>query len=266
MRRFGSVLMAGAVAIFATACFDIEQDINLKKDMSGTASFKLGIDMEPMILIMAQIQHDMEGKKGPVSKEELAKAKADFKKQQTTKKTSEKPEDPKKEVEKGLPPGVKLLDAQVTEQEFGVTTKFLFGFDKLSHLVGVKLSSKDKKEEGGDPTKKSVIDSPFEGLEVVETPTTLTVRTKPNNPTETVKEEAKEQSPKMDPDTEKMMHDAFKKLRIAYKITAPFDVVSTNATRREGQTLIWEYDLDRMEKMSKAKNPQDFDVKVTYKK
>ncbi len=269
MRRLGMVLLAGTFALFATGCFEIEQAVDIKKDMSGTANLKIGIDLEPMIIIMAQVQKEMSGKKGPLTKEEIAAAKADFKKEQASKKSDAKEKlDPRKDIEGGLPPGVKLLDASVTEKEFGVTTNFKFAFDKLKSLVGVKLNSKKKGEGPEDPTKASVLDSPFQGMEVIDTPTTLTIRTKPQNPADKVKEQASEQSPaKIDPDTEKMMKDAFKNLRVAWKITAPFEVVSSNAHRREGNTLIWEYDFEKFEKMSKAgKIDDDMGIKVTYKK
>ena len=265
MTRSRGILVAALFSLFATSCFEIEQSIVLEKDMSGTANFKLGIDMEPMITIMAKIQKEMGGDKSPLTPAEIAAAKADFKKNE--KKSTTKTPDPRKEVEGGLPPGVKLLDASVQDKEFGMTTNMKFAFDKLSSLVGVKLGSKKEGEAAEDPTKKSVIDSPFQGLEVSETANTITIRTKPQNPAEKVKSEASQQGPKLDPETEKMMNDAFKNMRVAWKITAPFDVVSSNATRREGKTLIWEYDFQKLQKLAESKKAlDDLGVKVTYKR
>jgi len=259
--------VALSILLLLCGCFQIDNAITLKSDMSGTADFHLGIDMEPMVVIMAQVGRSMEGKTGPVPPEELAKAKAEFKasaKKNAAKAEKTPTEKPKKEdVEKGLPPGVKLISFDAKEADFGVDTYFKFGFDKLSHLVGVKLPS--SKTE--DPTKKSVIDTPFEGLEVVEKGDTITIRTKPQNPTEKVQEEQKESGgPPADPETEKMIKDAFKKMRVTYRITAPFKVVSSNATRQEGQTLIWEYNMEKFEQMSKKKNLDDLAVQVTYKR
>ena len=42
--------------------------------------------------------------------------------------------------------------------------------------------------------------------------------------------------------------------------------ISHNATRREGDTLIWEYTMARFEELSKKKNPEDFGVRVTYRR
>jgi hypothetical protein len=249
--------------LLLTGCFEIEQTINLQKDLSGTADFHLGIDMEPMVVVMAQFGREMEGKKGPVPAAELAKAKADFKKSMVTKKSTEPPPSID-DMSKDLPKGVKVLDFKATEKDFGVATDIKFGFDKLAHLVGVKLPQKSKKESS-DPTDKNIIDSPFEGLQVVEKGDLITISTKPTNPAEKVNEEAAD-APKMDPATEKMIKDAFSKMRVVYRLNAPFTIVSHNATRKEGNTLIWEYDLKKFEEMAKSKKLDDMQVKVVYKR
>src|SRR5258706_5372956 len=266
MIRTRGILVAALFALFATGCFEVEQSIELKRDLSGTANFKLGIDMEPMVMIMAKVQKEMSGDKSPMTKVEIAAAKADFKKNQK-KSTTTETEDPRKQAEGGLPPGVKLLDVKVDEKEFGVTTNMKFAFDKLSSLVGVKLGTKKESEGPADPTKKSILDSPFQGLEISETARTITIHTKPQNPADKVKTQASDQGPKMDAETEKMMNDAFKNLRVAWKITAPVQVASSNATRKEGKNLIWEYDFEKLQKLAASpKALDDLAVSVTYKK
>ncbi len=254
--------MKRAIAVLSmvllAGCFEVEQSINLNKDLSGTADFHLGVDLEPMVVVMAQFGREMEGKTGPMTAAELAKAKAEFKK--SAKKSESKDEPSRADVEKSLPEGVTLISYGMKEREFGMDSTFKFGFEKLSQLVGVHLPSKGE----GDPAKKNVIDSPFEGLELSEKGDTLTIRTKPQNPTSSVKEQAAD-APKLDAATEKLVKDAFSKMRVAYRITAPFTIVSHNATRREGNTLIWEYDMAAFEKMEKAKKV-DEGVRVTYKR
>jgi hypothetical protein len=263
MRRIFILSLALLCTLLVTGCFEIEQTLNIDKDLSGTADFHLGVDLEPMIVVMAQFGRAMEGKEGPATAEEIAKAKEDFRK--NSKKSTDAGKPPsKEEIAKDLPAGVKLLDFQFKEREFGMDSDFKFAFDKLSSLVNVKLPQ--KKEGSADPTQKSVIESPFEGLEVSESGNTLTIRAKAQNPTETVEKETEAEAPKMDKDTEKLMRDAFKKLRVVYRITAPFEVVSHNATRREGNTLIWEYDLETFEKLEKAKKLDDATLRVTYKR
>jgi len=261
MKKTCVVVSLLLVSVFATGCFEIEQSIELKSDLSGTADFHLGVDLEPMVVVMAQFGREMEGKKGPMTAAELAKAKADFKKQNASKKKDPDSTPPSRaEIEKSLPKGVKLLDFSAKELDFGVVTDFKFAFDRIQSLINVKLPSK-----GEDPTKKSVIDTPFEGLELIERGDTLTLRTKPVNPTDSVKEQAAD-APKLDADTEKIVTQAFEKMRVVYRIKAPFTIVSHNATRKEGETLIWEYDMKAFEKISKAKKPEDLGVRVTYKR
>src|SRR3990170_8716264 len=87
--------------LLLAGCFEIDQSINLHKDLSGTADFHLGVDLEPMVVVMAQFAKEMEGKTGPVTAEELARAKADFKKSESKK--SDKDELSRADIEKGLP-------------------------------------------------------------------------------------------------------------------------------------------------------------------
>jgi hypothetical protein len=253
--------LAIALVVLLTGCFEVEQTINLDKNMSGTADFHLGIDLEPMIVVMAQFAREMEGKTGPASAADIAKAKAEFKKKNAAKDQAKSEAPTRAEIEKDLPPGVKLLDFSAKEKDFGVVTDFKFGFESLKNLVDVKLPSK----EGADPTQKSVIDTPFEGLEVIERGDRITIQTKPQNPTESVEKEA-EGGPKLDAATEKLIKDAFGKMRVVYKITAPFTVVSHNATRQEGNTLVWEFDMKKFEEMEKSKKLDDLGVKVTYRR
>lgn len=255
MKKTASALLS---LLLLTGCFEIEQSINLQKNLSGTADFHLGVDLEPMVVVMAQFAKEMEGKKGPLTAAELNKAKDEFSKSKSKTGPGEPPS--RAEVEKGLPEGVDLLDMKYTEKEFGVVSDFKFAFDRLNHLVGVKFPSK----EGGDPTQKNIIDSPFEGLELTEKGDTLTIRSKAQNPVESVKEQAAE-GPKMDAATEQLVRDAFGKMRVVYRITAPFAVVSHNATRKEGNTLVWEYDLKRFEEL-KGKSLDDLQLRVTYRR
>jgi hypothetical protein len=253
-------LLALLSVVLLAGCFEIDHSIDLQKDLSGTADFHLGVDLEPMVVVMAQFGREMEGKKGPITEAELAKARADFKANMKKDSGKSGKEPSRAEIAKSMPEGVKLLDYRMAEKDFGIATDFKFGFERLNKLVNVKLPSK----EGGDPTQKNVIDSPFEGMELIEKGDTITIRTKPQNPTAAVEKEAAG-APKLDKDTEKMIRDAFGKMRVTYRITAPFTVVSHNATRKQGNTLIWEYDLERFEKMSE-KNLEEMGVRVTYKR
>src|SRR5947209_13142436 len=113
MRKLAAAL---SVLLLASGCFQIDNAINLKQDLSGTADFHLGIDMEPMVVFMAQMGKSMEGKTGPVTPAELAKAKADFKKSE--KKSESGPKPTAAEMQKSMPEGIKLIDFSAAEKEF----------------------------------------------------------------------------------------------------------------------------------------------------
>lgn len=264
-----------ALSFFACSCFDIEQSLVLNKDLSGKAGFRMSIDFEPMILIMAQMDREMNGKKGVPTKEEIAKAKADFLKQKTTETTSGDFETEKAKLNKKLPKGIRLLTADARQDQMKMTTSFTFGFDNPSLLSQIEFPKDEKKQGGGDPTKSSVVDKPFSGLTVKDEGKTIVIRGEPVDPMAGVKEGAKAQTGagagetgKPDPQMEQlgeMMKTAMKGLRVAWRIEAPFKVVESNATRREGNALIWEYTMDSLEKIEKSGGKID-PVYVKYAK
>jgi hypothetical protein len=253
------ILTLGLVAglLTATGCFDVEQAMTLQKDLSGKAAFSMSVNMEPMVLFMVRMQREMEGKTGEPTAAEIEKAKKEFLASKT-----EKQEDPKiqeEEVRKSLPPGIKLLESSIKDDELKMTVRFVFGFDHISKLANIKFPNEG---EEGQPGPKNPFDEPFAGLQVKDEGGTLLLTTEAINPAA----EQKAQTADMDlsPEMKKQMEDAFKGLRVAFKIDAPFEVLEHNATRKEGKTLVWEYDLKSLEKMTPEQLSQG--VRVRFKK
>ncbi|MDX1583533.1 MAG: hypothetical protein R3338_08035 [Thermoanaerobaculia bacterium] len=261
--RSSRLLTPFILALFSFAffaCFEIEQSIELEEDMSGTADLKMAVDFEPVILIMATMQKQMEGKEGPPTEEELAKARAEFKAQNEAEDGDDLPSI--EEANRELPEGIELTDMDMVEGETSVKTSFSFSFDHLRKLIGLQLPSKEK-AESEDP---GALESPFENLELVEGANTFTIRTRPENPADSVEQQVQDQGAPSDPAMEKMMKEAFRNLRFVWKVTAPFEVVSHNATRVEGNTLIWEYDMERFEMMESSGSPDEIGIEVTYRR
>ncbi|HYM60256.1 MAG TPA: hypothetical protein VEZ11_05125 [Thermoanaerobaculia bacterium] len=268
MRRNRLLLLTALVMAFLlTGCFDIEQSLVLNKDMSGKAGFRMAIDFEPMVLTMLQVSRSMEGKKGPPSADEIAAAKKDF-----LEKSKEKPqEDPmadRKSIEEKLPKGITLVDASAKQDGMKITTKVVFGFTDPSKLALINMPSK----KGENPSDKSVIDKPFDSLVIKDEGDTILITSKPADPMKGVKENTKEAGPGGGPgggdnkEMEEMIKNAMKGLRVAFRIEAPFKVVESNATRKDGKALLWEYNLDSFEKMQKEGKLDDLKVMVRYKK
>jgi len=56
----------------------------------------------------------------------------------------------------------------------------------------------------------------------------------------------------------------FSGIRVVVRLAAPFEVVEHNAHRKEGSTLIWDYNMTSLLKMSAAEVEQG--VRVRYRK
>jgi hypothetical protein len=249
------------LSFLLAGCFDIEQTISIQKDLSGKAGFAMTVDMEPMALFMLHMQRQMEGKTGEPTQEEVDKARQELLSKVTKPEATFK----KEEVEKELPSGVKLLEGDVRDEGLKIKARFLFGVDRITKLSEVRLEKKDANVVGaGEPQREdpNPFSQPFDGLEIKDEGGTLLVTSKTANPIA----DQKAQADSMDapPEAKKLLEKAFSGLRLAVKIDAPFEVLEHNATRKEGNVLIWEYDLKAFEKMTPEQAAQG--VRVRYKK
>lgn len=261
-KKVGAIIL-GLSAFLVTGCFDIEQTLTLERNLSGKAGFSMKVDMEPMVYFMTQMQREMSGKKGPPTAAELDAAKKDVLKNGKTETTGDFEKD-KKEMQAKLPKGITLLDAQMTDEGLKMGFNLLFGFDNMSKLALISMPKKEAKPGEGPPGGGSTpMDSPFGGLKVVDDGKTILVTSDVKNPVNDAKAQAAPAA-KPDPEMEKQMQEMFKGLRVAFKITAPFTVLEQNATRKEGNTLIWEYDLKSIVKMKAEQLKQG--IRVKYKK
>ena len=266
MGRKVGVLLGLVGCLLLSGCFDVEQSLVLNKDLSGTAGFRMAVSFEPMIVTMLRMQRQMAGKEGEPTAAEIAQAKEGF---LDSRKEEAQPnlEAQKADLEKSLPPGVKLLDSGFQDEGLKLQMHFTFGFDDVSKLQQIKLSSGKKekaegKEDGAPPKPgdKNPFETPFGGLQITDEGKTLLLTTKPTDP-------LAEQTEQMGggaltPEMKKQLEDAFQGLRVAWKIETPFEVLESNATRREGKTLIWEYDLKTFEAMTPRQRAEGIRVKL----
>lgn len=246
-------------ALILSGCFDVEQTISINQDLSGKAGFSMTVDMEPMALFLLYMQRDMEGKTGEPTEAEIEKARQDLLSK------ADKPEAKfnKEEVQKELPPGVTMLESEVKDEGLKLKARFLFGVDKISKLSDLRLETNAGQPMPGEPQgDENPFSQPFSGLVIKDEGDTILVTTKATNPIADQKEQA--DSMETSPEAKKLVEKAFAGLRFAVKIDAPFEVLEHNATRKEGKTLIWEYDLKALEKMTPEQMEQG--VRVRYKK
>ena len=254
MKKFAAILV-GFSAFLMSGCFDIEQTLTLERDMSGKAGFSMKVDMEPMVVMMAAMQKSMSGKTGDPTPAEIAAARKDFTEKGTTSSTGDF-EKEKKELEGKLPKGVKLLDATFKDEGLKVAAMLTFAFDNASKLSQIVLPKKEGAAAGpGD----NPVDTPFEDLTLVDDGKTVLITSTIQNP---MADETAQAPP--DAEMQKQIASMFGTLRVAFKITAPFEILEQNATRKEGNTLIWEYDVKSLAKMTPAQLKDG--IRVRYKK
>ena len=264
MNRKASLGLGLAGCLLLTGCFDVEQSLVLQKDLSGKAGFSMKVNMEPMVTMMLMMQRSMEGKEGEPTAAEIEAAKKDFLANAKKTESQPDPEKQKAELAKSLPPGVKLLDSNFQDQGLKMLAAFTLGFDDVHKLKKVKISEpKPAEAQQGPPAPENPFDTPFGDLEITEQGNTILLTTKAKNPLEEQKQEMGGEG-QVSPEMEKQLEDAFKGLRIAWKIEAPFPVLEHNAHRKEGNTLIWEYTLDSLKTMDPKKAAEG--IRVKYKK
>lgn len=254
-RRFLAVMLTLPALVFS-GCIDIEHSLQLERNLAGKAAFAMKFDLEGMAQMMAMVKRGMEGKEGmptaaeveAVKKEMLSSGKmmtrGDFEKDRA-------------EFEKSLPAGIKLLGASFQEDGLKMGANLSFSFDHVSKLAQIDLPN--KKSEAG--TGQNPGDTPFGGLQVVEEGTSILITSPVENP---AGDQQSQTPPGADPETMKQVEQLLKGLRVAFKISAPFDVIEHNAHRKEGTTLVWEYDVKSLQKMSESQLKSG--VRVRYRK
>jgi hypothetical protein len=252
----GLAVLVGLLSLLLGGCFDVEQSLVLEKDLSGQAGFSMTVNMEPMVLMMVRMQHQMGGKEGEPTAAEIEQAKKDF--LASKKENGPDPEAQKAKLAKSLPPGVKLLDSSFQDDGLKLHVHFTFGFDDLAKLQKIKLPSKE--EENGQPGSKNPFDTPFGELQISRQGNTLLLTTKPTDPLH--EQEEQMGGGQVTPEMKQQMEEAFKGLRVAWKIQTPFEVLESNATRHEGNTQIWEYTLDTFEKMTAQQRAEGIRLKL----
>src|SRR5262245_22707437 len=76
-RVFPAVLLA-VFSLAATGCIEFERTLVINKDVSGQASFRMTMNLEPMVRFAAEMEQKSRGKTGALTEEDLAAARKEF--------------------------------------------------------------------------------------------------------------------------------------------------------------------------------------------
>jgi len=251
-----------AAVVASTGCIEFERVITLNKDLSGTAKFRMTMNMEVMARFAAQMEHGMSGKAGDVTEAEIQDA---IKKMKDD--MAGQPQPDPKTIAPTLPEGFTLVDISQKLDGLKMTVSATIGFKDIRKLAALKMS---------DPSSNGMSDNdlqPFEGIEVKDEGQTLLITAKL-----LTTGDSKMMAPKADAkaglgaatvapegvtDAIKGMVDGMgagdalktqleatmKEFREIFRVETPMTVVETNATKREASSAVWEYSMDSLMKM-----------------
>ena len=226
--------VALALALPLSGCMQFEYGIVLEEDLSGTADVDVTVDLEKTAVAFATVEKMFSGEEGAPTEEEIAAARQELMEEMGEEEFDEA--ELRQDIESDLPEGMELLDVKQTWDDLKMNLKIDLSFENATQLSQLALS-------GDEEDQLPVSDQrPFADLQVIDEGSTLLIRNEPINPVEETEEAAE-----MMPALEGMMESMLSDLSIVFKITAPFDIVEHNATRKDGNTLYWEYGFDNLE-------------------
>lgn len=236
MRRL-SALAVGALFLLSgpTACVDIEYGLALERDLSGTATLDVDLDLERMAYVSAKMQRMFSGAEGEPTEEEIEAARQQLLEELEDQEDFTE-EGIREEIEGDLPEGMELLAVEADDEGLERHVMIRFAFDHVDRLSEVDVGPGEQDAPGAEP---------FGDLKVVDEGETILITNAPMNPMTEAREQAQGSMPGM----EGLIGQAFEGLRVAFSIEAPFEVEEHNATRVDGKTLWWEYDFPTLAAM-----------------
>jgi len=220
------------LALMFVGCVQVEYGIVLEDDLSGTADLDVTVDLDRVAYSFAMMQAAFEGTGEPPTDEEVKEARDRILPEIDADEDFDADE-MRSEIEPDLPDGMKLLYVDEVRDELRRTVRIGFAFDHVDRLREYEMRDHDEDYVLGVDRSR-----PFEGLEVIERGNEIIVRNDPIDPIEDMSD-----SPMV---SERMIDNMMKDLSVTFRLETPFEVVEHNATRRDGRTLIWVFDFERL--------------------
>ncbi len=228
VKRIGLI----SLTLMAVGCMQVDYGIVLEDDLSGTADLDMTIDLDRIAYSAALIQAAFEGTGEPPTDEQVEAAREKI----LSEMDSEEDYNAKElraEIEPDLPDGMTLRYAEEERDELKQTVRLGFAFDHVDRLREFEM-----RDDHGDHVPGVEESQPFKGLEIIERGNEVIVRNEPIDPIDDISD-----SPMV---SEKMIENMMKDLSVTFRLETPFDVVEHNATRKDGRTLIWVFDYERL--------------------
>ena len=231
--RIARQFVLTGVAMIATGCMQMEYGIVLERDLSGTADIDLTIDLDRIARTTASVKAAFEGT-GVPTEEQIEEARREILAELDLDDSLD-PDSLRAEIEPDLPDGVRLIAVEEAQDGMKRRLRMNFAFDHVDRLRELDTRP-DRSELPGADSEGSKL---FEGLEIIEQNGEIIVRNEPIDPIEDI-----EDDPFL---SDGMIENMLQDFSVTFRLETPFEVLEHNATRREGRTLIWVFDWERLQ-------------------
>lgn len=224
------------VLLVNTGCFEITEFIKLNRDLSGTSTIEISIDMEKMLgplAAMAGEDFDLESEMEGI----MAKQGADL--------------DPKlEELKASLPDGVQFLSKEQRIDGAKMIIAVALAFDDLGALSEFRRQDTVNRL-GGDSAGGAA--SPVGGVTVTQRAGELILQFDPLSldDGDDTPDDDEVTDPAVEAMVERMLSDSF---RVSLVIDAPFTVTDHNASSVSGSEVRWDFDMMELSRLSQAGN------------
>jgi hypothetical protein len=221
------------LTLLSVGCMQVDYGIVLEDDLSGTTDLDITIDLDRIAYSAALVQAAFEGTGEPPTEEQVEAARDMILSEMDSDEKFDEA-DMRAELEEDLPDGMTLRYATQERDELKHTVRLGFAFDHVDRLREFEMRDDDEDDHvpGVEHSR------PFEGLEIIERGNEVIVRNEPIDPIDDMSD-----SPMV---SEQMVDNMMKDLSVTFRLETPFDILEHNATRRDGRTLVWVFDYERL--------------------
>jgi len=221
------------LTVLSVGCMQVDYGIVLEDDLSGTTDLDITIDLDRIAYSAALIQAAFEGTGEPPTEEQVEAAREKILSEMDSEEKFDE-DDMRAEIEEDLPDGMTLRYAKQERDELKQRVRLGFAFDHVDRLREFEM----RDDEDDDHVPGVEHSRPFEGLEVIERGNEVIVRNEPIDPIDDMSD-----SPMV---SERMVDNMMKDLSVTFRLETPFEIVEHNATRKDGRSLIWVFDYERL--------------------
>lgn len=272
VRRSLALVACLAAAVWSAGCLDMERSLLINRDLTGRAALKMAVDFDALVPLVIKMQHQTEGKTDPPTDAEIAAAKAQMAGMAALM-PSAGPFDAKK-IAAGLPEGMTVVESTQKMEANKLVINLVIGVQDVTKVPLIAMPSIDQAPAGVDTSMKL-----FQDIEIKDEGATILIASKapaaaggtptafqpPISASDLIGTLASATGMKPE-DLTPLVNDMMKGMKVATRIESPLTVVDTNATTRDGASLMWRLSFEGGLDKLLAADPKSMLVSVRLKK